>query len=305
METITASEARANFAEILGRVSFGKERITIERSGKPVALLVPVPDAGSTAIDHDITERKRAEERFRRYFDLPLVGSAIYAPDKKWIAVNDTLCNLLGYSREELMEITWPEITHPDDLAENLRLFEAALSGTGSDAYTMDKRFIRKDGGVIRTMICAECVRKPDGAPDYFLLLVQDITERCAAEEALRDSQSRLVDAIESFPGGFVLYDAEERLILSNSKYREFYPTIAELLKPGVRLSDVARISFEAGDVMSSAANVEALMKQRLEHNRTARETMSSNSRTGVGCCAANVERRTEAPSAFAPTSPR
>jgi len=89
METITASEARANFAEILGRVSFGKERITIERSGKPVALLVPVPDAGSTAIDNDITERQRAEERFRRYFDLPLVGSAIYAPDKKWIAVND------------------------------------------------------------------------------------------------------------------------------------------------------------------------------------------------------------------------
>ena len=100
METITASEARANFAEILGRVSFGKERITIERSGKPVALLVPVPDAGSTAIDNDITERQRAEERFRRYFDLPLVGSAIYAPDKKWIAVNDTLCDLLGYIME-------------------------------------------------------------------------------------------------------------------------------------------------------------------------------------------------------------
>ena len=136
METITASEARANFAEILGRVSFGKERITIERSGKPVALLVPVPDADSAAIDNDITERQRAEERFRRYFDLPLVGSAIYAPDKKWIAVNDALCDLMGYSREELMAITWPEITHPDDLAENLRLFEAALSGTGGDAYT-------------------------------------------------------------------------------------------------------------------------------------------------------------------------
>ena len=107
------------------------------------------------------------------------------------------------------------------------------------------------------------------------------ITERCAAEEALRDSQSRLVDAIESFPGGFVLYDAEERLILSNSKYREFYPTIAELLKPGVRLSDVARISFEAGDVMSSAANVEALMQQRLEHNLTAQGTHEQQLKDG------------------------
>jgi PAS domain S-box-containing protein len=143
----------------------------------------------------DITERKRVEERFRRYFDLPLVGSAIYAPDKTWIAVNDALCDLLGYSREELMEITWPEITHPDDLAENLRLFEAALSGTGSDAYTMDKRFIRKDGGVIHTIICGECVRKPDGAPDYFLVLVQDITERKTAVEELRQSEQSLANA--------------------------------------------------------------------------------------------------------------
>jgi PAS domain S-box-containing protein len=169
----------------------------------------------------DITERKRAEERFRRYFDLPLVGSAIYAPDKKWIAVNDTLCNLLGYSREELMEITWPEITHPDDLAENLRLFEAALSGTGSDAYTMDKRFIRKDGGVIRTMICAECVRKSDGAPDYFIVLVQDITDRKRAEKEHSMGAQRLEDITESASDWFWEMDADLRFTYISDRYEE------------------------------------------------------------------------------------
>ena len=134
METITASEARANFAEILGRVSFGKERITIERSGKPVALLVPVPDAGSTAIDNDITERQRAEERFRRYFDLPLVGSAIYAPDKKWIAVNDTLCDLLGYIMETDYGLEMPRRLQ----IEFSGIVQTAADGSGKELTSED-----------------------------------------------------------------------------------------------------------------------------------------------------------------------
>ncbi len=139
-----------------------------------------------------ITERKQAEERFRHYFDLPLVGSAIYAPDKRWIEVNDKLCDLFGYTRDELMALTWVDITHPDDIAENLRLFNRALSGEGDDAYTMDKRFVRKDGETIHTSISAQCVRRPDGAPDHFILLVQDLTERKRAEAALRESEERL-----------------------------------------------------------------------------------------------------------------
>jgi len=139
----------------------------------------------------DVTEQRAADERFRQYFDLPLVGSAIYAPDKKWIRVNDRLCELFGYSREELLEQTWVDLTHPDDFAENIRLFDEATA-RARDGYTMDKRFLRKDGEVLYGSISVQCVRRPNGDPNYFILLVQDITERKRAEEALRESLTYL-----------------------------------------------------------------------------------------------------------------
>jgi PAS domain S-box-containing protein len=140
----------------------------------------------------EITDRKNAEERFRRYFELPLVGSAIYRTDKTWIAVNDALCDLLGYQREELMGLTWPDVTHPDDLEDNLRLFEGALSGDGNAAYSMDKRFITRSGEVLYATISGQCIRKPNGGADYFILLVQDITARKKAEDKIKSVQSAL-----------------------------------------------------------------------------------------------------------------
>ncbi|MCH7692396.1 MAG: PAS domain S-box protein [Proteobacteria bacterium] len=149
----------------------------------------------------DITERKRAEEQFRSYFDLRLVGSAIFAPDKRWIEVNDKLCDLFGYTRDELMRLTWVDLTHPDDLAENLRLFDRLLAGDGDDAYMVDKRFIRKNGEPLPASVSVQCVRRPDGAPDYFILLVQDLTERRHAEEALRESEERFRTMAANIPG--------------------------------------------------------------------------------------------------------
>ncbi len=147
----------------------------------------------------DVTDQRAADERFRRYFDLPLVGSAIYTPEKRWLQVNDKLCALFGYSREELLRLTWVDVTHPDDLAKNLQLFDAAVAGE-RDTYSMDKRFIRKNGQVLYTSISVQCVRQPDGAPDYFILLVQDITERRQVEDKLQQSQRRYREIFEASP---------------------------------------------------------------------------------------------------------
>jgi PAS domain S-box-containing protein len=136
------------------------------------------------------TERKPAEralpesgERFHRYFDLGLIGMAITSPTKGCLEVNDEICRILGYDREELLAKTWTEMTHPGDLAVDVAQFNRVMAGE-IDGYTMDKRWVRKDGRVILTTISVKCVRRDDRSVDYFVALLQDVTDARQSELA-------------------------------------------------------------------------------------------------------------------------
>ncbi len=142
----------------------------------------------------DITERKRGEEalrrseaRFKGYFELGLIGMAITSPTKGIVEVNDKLCEILGYERRELLEKTWAELTHPDDLAADVAKFDRVLAGE-VDGYSLDKRWLRKDGRIIHATISVKCLRHTDGTVDHFVALVEDITDRKRADEALREA---------------------------------------------------------------------------------------------------------------------
>ena len=146
----------------------------------------------------ELIERQRAEEalgaseeRFRRYFELGLIGMAMTSPAKGILEVNDELCVMLGYERSELLKKTWAEMTYQDDLAADVTQFDR-VTAREIDGYTLDKRWIRKDGRVIDTIMSAKCLRRADGSVDYFVGLVQDITERKRSEEALRAAQAQL-----------------------------------------------------------------------------------------------------------------
>jgi len=146
----------------------------------------------------EIIQRKRAEqalhaseERFRSYFELGLIGMAMTSPTKGILDVNDEICRILGYERSELLQKTWAELTHPEDLAADVAQFNRVMAGE-IDGYTLDKRWIRKDGRVIDSIMGASCLRHPDGSVNYFVGLLQDITERKHADEALQNARAEL-----------------------------------------------------------------------------------------------------------------
>jgi len=127
----------------------------------------------------------RSESHFRAYFERSMVGMAATSLEKGWLEVNDTLCAMLGYSHEELTRLTWQELTHPDDIVTNENLFNRVVSGEINE-YTMDKRFIRKDGSFIYVHLATRAVRCSDGQLDYMVALIEDITERKKAEERIQ-----------------------------------------------------------------------------------------------------------------------
>ncbi len=147
-----------------------------------LALLIGVMASGQARITAAFRETARTNEklvaseaRFRSYFEHPLIGIAITSLEKGWIEVNDRACEILGYSREELRQKTWAELTHPADLTVDVVQFERVLAGEVG-GYSLEKRFVRGDGHIVSTDLSVACVREASGRPGYFVALLQDIT---------------------------------------------------------------------------------------------------------------------------------
>jgi len=192
----------------------------------------PLLDQGFPATQvvlRDISERKqveqerlRAEKFFRDTFEHADVGIVhVNSTDGTYLRVNPRLCDMLGYSREELLATTFATVTYPDDVKENVAAFQRMLAGEQS-GYVADTRYLRKDGSIVWVHLNVVSIRTEDGTPDYNLAVITDITERKMAEKALSSSESRLKAMFEQAPVGIVLGESPGgRIQEANARYLE------------------------------------------------------------------------------------
>ncbi|MBW4649214.1 MAG: PAS domain S-box protein [Kastovskya adunca ATA6-11-RM4] len=146
-----------------------------------------------TGIVVDVTKRKQteaalreSEQRFRVLFDQAAVGIAQVAMDGRLLLVNQRLCDIVGYTVAELSELTYSKITHPDDLAVNVGYYRQILTGE-IQTYSLEKRYIRKDGAHVWVNLTVSLVRDAAGTPKYFIQIAEDISDRLSAQEALQN----------------------------------------------------------------------------------------------------------------------
>ncbi|MBF0421334.1 MAG: PAS domain S-box protein, partial [Magnetococcales bacterium] len=186
----------------------------------------------------DITARRAAEEalhtqaeELRYFYDLPFIGMAITHPlTKQWVMVNDHLCHMLGYTREELVTRTWAEMTHPDDIQTNLEYFARLMRGE-CDGYVLDKRYIRKDGQILFAILNVRCLRHPDGQLYRIVSTLMDVTERKRTELALQDELRRnkwFADIMDDVDAYIYIKDRQLRYIYANRLTLELFQCTAE-----------------------------------------------------------------------------
>ena len=160
--------------------------------------------------------------RYRGAFDQAAIGMAVTMPDGRWAEVNRALSDLLGYTEAELLATSFSALTHPDDRQASDELFNRAIAGE-IDRYSIEKRFIRKDGQEVWAALNVVVVRDAAGAPSYFVAQAANISERKRAEQLLKDSELRYRSLTLTAPVGIFQSDIEARVTYANPRVLQIF----------------------------------------------------------------------------------
>ncbi|WP_020531302.1 PAS domain S-box protein [Flexithrix dorotheae] len=203
---------------------------------------------------------KESEERFLQVFEKAPIGMALVGPDGTWLKVNKAICEIVGYSEEELLNIDFQQITHPDDLTLDLENVQKVLKGE-IESYQMEKRYFHKNGNTVWVLLTVSLVRDGQGDPLYFISQIQDINQRKLKDFKLKEYKNLFNLSLNpvcvgDFEGNFLeinpafsenLGYSEEEIL--NASYADFvHPddmqrTKAEIMK--LANEGLATIDFE------------------------------------------------------------
>ncbi len=158
------------------------QRLGRELQVHQIALEMPNDGLRSAVIDSAPRNKmeealREREELFRLTFDSSPIGAAIVGVDQRITRANDKLCRMLGYPEGEIVGMTLRDVTHPDDIEAELDNLRLMLEGR-SDSFTMEKRYIRKDGDIVWGQLTAGVIRDAEGRPKYAVRMIEDITGR-------------------------------------------------------------------------------------------------------------------------------
>lgn len=169
------------------------------------------------------------EAKFRTAFEQSAIGMAIVSTELKWLRVNKQLCDLFGYTEEEMMSINILDITYPDDKAVSATAVENSLTG-GREVHRVEKRYFTKNGGVIWISVNFTLVKESSGYPKYFVSQYVDITASKEAELAQKliiENEERLRSLFDNVEGSTCLVDTSFRLIAFNREHARIYKILA------------------------------------------------------------------------------
>lgn len=195
-------------------VHLSRQRVRADR-----VLLHSLETIGRTL--GDCGDRLDATRRLSATVDSAPVGIADRALDGRWLRVNDRVCDITGYTREELIGRPFREFVHEDDYEREHVLAEELAAGA-RERYAIEKRYVRKDGQTIWVHVSASLVARLDGSPEYTVVVVEDISARKRAEHDLRLSESRFRDVLRGSPVPMMLHAEEGRVLAVSDSWTTF-----------------------------------------------------------------------------------